>query len=354
MSALNATVCLWRIDWLLPNGAVSVRIAPEDIPGSVSHGRTSTSGGGHRRKCRTGPPAPSSITVSAATSSTPSPVATSRGQQGSGRRRNTAGGRSGRRNWRKKQKGPFTKNLQNLVRFSNCKLGNPFDSTQVGEKIPCEDLTQSDDEVATILCRTPSMSEPEPEPCSPAFSSTSFLVPSPIPSSFVSSPSPSFFTDSPPPSPHVVSHVSPAPHPSSTPAMVHPTPPYQVPAHPSSQLVTGPTPPFMSPSVVFEKMERFNKLHNYYLSNYPKMTYEAKCLTYHWCIQFWSEFLNAISICKQGRDQNLEAHYTYVDNWVDEAEVIFPNDALDQLSAIPGVLELAVEMGYLCDVNSFL
>ncbi|XP_048886284.1 uncharacterized protein LOC125751473 isoform X1 [Brienomyrus brachyistius] len=340
MSALNASVYLQRIDSFLPNGAVSVRIAPEDIPGSVSHGRTSTSSGGRQKKCRTGPPAPSSQTISG---SAPIPLATSRAQQGRRRRRNTAGGRSGRRKKCKKQKGPFTKNLQNLLTFSN-----PFDSIQVGDKIPCVDLTQSDDEVATILCRTPSMSEPEP--CSPAFSSTSFLFPSPVPSSFASSPSPSFFTDSPPPSPCVVSPVSPSPHPSSPPATVHPTPLYQVPAQaaaPSSELVTGPTPLLISPSVVFEKMERFNKMHNFYLCNYSKMTYDAKCLAHYWCNQFWNDFQHAVYICKQGKNQNSENHYSYGDNEGAQAELIFDDEALDQLSAIPGVLEMAVEMGYL-------
>ncbi|XP_048861662.1 uncharacterized protein LOC125729865 isoform X3 [Brienomyrus brachyistius] len=155
---MSAFIYLRRIDWLLPNDAVSVRIAPEDIPGSVSHGRTSTSSGGRRRKCHTGPPAPSSLTISG---SAPIPVATSRAQQGRRRRRNTAGGRSGRRKKYKKQKGPFTKNLQKLLTFSDSKLANPFDSIQVGDQIPCEDLTQSDDEVASILCRTPSILEPE-------------------------------------------------------------------------------------------------------------------------------------------------------------------------------------------------
>ncbi|XP_072561189.1 uncharacterized protein [Paramormyrops kingsleyae] len=331
MSALNATVCLWRIDWLLPNGAVSVRIAPEDIPGSVSHGRTSTSRGGRRAKCCTGPPASD-------------PLTTSRGLSGRRRRR---------------QKGPFTKNLRKLLCCSSTVSGNPFDSTHVGDNIPCEDLRQCDNEVAAILHGAPSVTQPEP--CSPALSSTSFLFPSPVPSSFVSSPSPSLslslFMDSPPSSPLIASPVSPAP--SSAPAPVHPTPLRPVPAQataPSSQLVTGPTPPFMSPADVIEKMERFNTLYNYYLNNYCHMTYEANCFAYYWCQQWWNEFVSAVNICKQWRNRSSEAPYSYGDNEggpmrhsTDEDELIFPSDMLDQLSAIPGVLEMAVELGYLSD-----
>ncbi|XP_048854720.1 uncharacterized protein LOC125722587 isoform X2 [Brienomyrus brachyistius] len=97
MSIVKTTVNLQRIDWLLPTGAVSVRIAPEYIPGPVGRGQTSSSDAGRRKKCRTRPPAASSLTTSASPGSAAIPVATSRGQQGTGRRRKTAGGRSGRR-----------------------------------------------------------------------------------------------------------------------------------------------------------------------------------------------------------------------------------------------------------------
>lgn len=243
-------------------------------------------------------------------------------------------------------------------------LGNPFDCTQVGDNVPCEDLTQSDDEIVNILCHAPSMSQPEP--CSPVFSSTSYLFLSPVPSSFVSSPSPSFFRNFPPSSPRIASSVSPSPGSSMAPAMVHLTPLCPVPVQatpPSSQLATGSTPPFMSPSVVFEKMERCYRLNNYYISNYYNMSYEARCFAYYWCQQYWNRFLSTFNICKQQRNQNSEVYYAYGDNDVapaarkhrtEEDEVIFPSDALHQLSVIPGVLEIAVEMGYLSDGNSYI
>ncbi|XP_048858631.1 uncharacterized protein LOC125726371 [Brienomyrus brachyistius] len=337
MSSLKTTVFLKKIDWLLPNGAVSVRIAPETTPGSISPGPTHNRNGGRRRKCRTGPPASDPLTVSAVIGSTPLPVAASRSQPGTARGRKTTSGLSGPRRKRKRRKGPYTKNLRKLP-FSS----NPFDSTYVDDKISCEDVTQSDDEIATILHQAPSVLQPEP--CSPALSSTSFLFPSPVPSSFVSSPSPSFLMDSAPSSPSVASPVSPAPEPSSAPAKVHPTPLPHVPVQdtaPSSQQ-------FMSPSVVIAKMERFDSLHNYYISNYNKMTYDARCLAYFWCQQFWNEFMSSVHICKQQRNRNSERHR------LDEDEVKLPSDALDQLGDIQGVLEMAVEMGFLSDVNSYI
>ncbi|XP_072565832.1 uncharacterized protein [Paramormyrops kingsleyae] len=304
MSSSKMTVFLKKIDWLLPNGAVSVRIAPENTPGSISPGEVPL-----RKWSRPNP-------------------------------------RPARR--RRKPKG--RKNLRKHL-FSR----NPFHSTHVGDKISCEDVIQSDEVIATVLHRSPTTSQPEPY--SPALSSTSFLVPSPVPSSFVSSPSPSLFMDSPPSSPCVASPVSPAPEPSSAPAIVHPTPLPHVPVQaPSSQLVMGPTPPLMSPSLIIEKVERFNELHNYYISNYNKMTHDAKCYAYYWCQKFWDDFMSSAHIAKQQRNGNSEAYYSYGDNEgapatescrLDENEIIFPSDVLDQLSDIPGVLEMAVEMGYL-------
>ncbi|XP_072566443.1 uncharacterized protein [Paramormyrops kingsleyae] len=362
MSVSKMTVCLKKIDWLLPNGALSVRIAAEKSPGSISHGPTSSRNGGRR----TGPPASVPLTLSAATECAPIPVSNSRCQPSSGCRRHMTRGLAGRKRRCKRRKGPFTKNLRKLLSCSNTNLGNPFESGQVGSKIPCVDLTQNDEEIAAILHQAPSMSQPEP--CSPALSSTSFLYPSPVPSSFASSPplSPSVFMDSPPPSPCVASPVSPAPGPSSVPVSVHPTPLCQVPAQdtdPSPQLVPGPTPPFISPSVVIEKMERFNWLHKYYLDNYCKMTYEARCFAYQSCQQLWIEFLSAVDICKQWRNRNSNACYSYSGSegapatrrhstHVDEA--IFADDELDQLSVIPGVLEMAAEMGCLSEINSYM
>ncbi|XP_048854216.1 uncharacterized protein LOC125722002 [Brienomyrus brachyistius] len=282
MSIVKTTVNLQRIDWLLPKGAVSVRIAPEYIPGPVGRGQTSSSDAGRRKKCRTRPPAASSLTTSASPGSAAIPVATSRGQQGTGRRRKTVGGRSGRRRRYDQQKGL------------------------------------------------------EPKPSSPTFSS-SFLFPSSAPSPFVSSPF--LFMGSSVLSPHLVTPVSPTPHPYSAPGMVHLTPLLQAPA----QAVAASS-----------HLEKFYWLYNYYVTKYSKMTYDAKCFTEYWCQEFWNRHLNEINLAKQGKNEDNEGTHSTKRRRIDEDEFIFPIDALEQLSTMPRAQEMGVEMGYQSDAHSYI
>ncbi|XP_048854145.1 uncharacterized protein LOC125721950 [Brienomyrus brachyistius] len=283
MSIVKTTVNLQRIDWLLPKGAVSVRIAPEYIPGPVGRGQTSSSDAGRRKKCRTRPPAASSLTTSASPGSAAIPVATSRGQQGTGRRRKTAGGRSGRRRRYDQQKGL------------------------------------------------------EPKPSSPTFSSSSFLFPSSAPSPFVSSPF--LFMGSSVLSPHLLTPVSPAPHPYSAPGLVHLTPLLQAPA----QAVAASS-----------HLEKFYWLYNYYVTKYSKMTYDAKCFTEYWCQEFWNRHLNEINLAKQGKNEDNEGTHSTKRRRIDEDEFIFPIDALEQLSTMPRAQEMGVEMGYQSDAHSYI
>lgn len=113
-------------------------------------GTTNKSKQGCKRKFCTRLPASELPTTSSATATAPIPVATSRGQPCAGCRGNKMRGLSGQRKIFKRWKGPYFNHLWKLLCPTSTTTRNPFQSTHVGSKILCEDLSQSDDDSADI------------------------------------------------------------------------------------------------------------------------------------------------------------------------------------------------------------